>query len=125
MNTPNDDGGRALAVQHAEHGTDAWRSVVHAQRSAPADHVDFYGLGSEVVETLWCLSSLADLLVIQVATYGRGRTLRDDEVGHDPAERLAIASSWAAQLQQDVDRAGRSANRFWSEVGHIAIEDPS
>ena len=123
MNTPDD--GRAPAVEHAASGAHAWRSAVHAQLAATRDHVDFYALTGDVVETLRSLSGLAGLLVGQVATYGRGRGLRDDVPGHDPAERLAIASSWAAQLQHDLDRAERTANQLWNEISHIAVEDLS
>ena len=124
MNTPIDDD-RAPAVEHAQAGARAWRSAVHAQLAATPDHVDFYAVTGEVVETLRSLSGLAGLLVGQVATYGRGRVLRDDVPGHDPAERLAIASSWAAQLQHDLDHAERTANQFWNEISHIAVEDLS
>lgn len=117
MNSPND-----TAVQRAATGGRAWRSVVHAQRAAEPDHIDFYALACEAVDTLRSLASLAALLTYQIATYDRGRTLRDDEAGHDPIERLAIASSWAAQLRRDLDAAERSANQLWSEVGHIAVE---
>lgn len=110
------------AAEHAARGAAAWRSVVHAQRAADVDHADFYALACEAVQTLRCLSSLAALLTSQIAGYARGRVLRDDEAGHDPAERIAIASSWAAQLQRDLDQAELSANRMWSEVGHVAVE---
>jgi hypothetical protein len=124
MSTPTEDG-RAAAIQHAIHGADAWRSVVHAQLAATSDHGDFYALAGEVVETLRCLESLAGLLTNQVASYGRGRTLRDDEAGHDPTERLAVASSWAGHLRHCCQQAERAANQFWSEVGHIAVEESS
>lgn len=124
MNTDTNDG-RPEALQRADDGAQAWRAVARSQRITTPDHGDIYALMSEVAETLRSLSALASILTLQVATYGRERTLRDDEPGHDPAERLAIASSWAAQLQHDLDRAEHSANRFWDEVGHVGLEDPA
>lgn len=126
-NTSN-DGGRSPAVHYAETGAQAWRAVVHAQQAATADHVEFYALAAELVATLRHLGALAEVLAVQVAGYGRaanaaGRALRDDEPGHDPAERLAVASSWAAQLHHTLGKAERAGNQFWSEVGHIAVED--
>ncbi|OLT01439.1 hypothetical protein BJF90_32010 [Pseudonocardia sp. CNS-004] len=122
MSTDNDSSGRPVAVVHAEIGGDSWRSVVHAQGAAAPDHSDWYAITGEVVDTLRCLSTLAGIFNRQVAAYGRDRVVRDDEPGHDPAERLAIASSWAAQLSHELDRTERTANMFWSEVGHIAVE---
>ncbi|MDN5851363.1 MAG: hypothetical protein L0K86_00705 [Actinomycetia bacterium] len=119
MNTPPD--GRPPAVLNAEAGADAWRCVVHDQGAATADHGDWYAITGETVDTLRCLISLAGVLARQVAGYGTGRVLRDD-AGADPAERLAIASSVAAQLRADLDRAERAANRLWSQIGHIAVE---
>jgi hypothetical protein len=122
MSTDNDSSGRRVAVVHAEIGGDSWRSVVHAQGVATPDHGDWYAITGELIDTLRCLSTLASIFSRQVAAYGRGRVVRDDEAGHDPAERLAIASSWAAQLSYELDRTERTANRFWTEVGHIAVE---
>lgn len=82
-----------------------------------------YRLAGEAVDTLRCLADLAGLVTAHAERYGAGRVPRDDEAGHDPADRLAGASSWAMQLQRDLAYAERSADRFWSEIGHIAVED--
>ena len=118
----HDNDGHTAAVQHATAGAESWRSAVDNQQAAAADHSDWYAITGEVVDTLRSMAVLAATFASQVATYGRGRVMRDDEPGHDPAERLAIASSWAAQVQHDIDHAERTANRFWNEISHIAVE---
>jgi hypothetical protein len=123
VTTANEDE-RSVAVTHATSGSDAWQSAGVAQRHSSLDHSDFYGLAGELVDTLHALASLCAVLRVQVAGYGAGRLLRDDEPGHDPALRLIEASGLAEQLQNDVDVAERTANRFWSAVGHIALEYP-
>lgn len=124
MSTDNDSSGRPVAVVHAEIGGDAWRSVVHAQQSATPDHADWYAITGEVVDTLRGLASLTSVLAHQVANYGAGRALRDD-AGMRPSDRLSAAVSHAAQLRAELDRAERTANLFWSEIGHIALGDGS
>ncbi len=110
-------------------GSRAWQAAVGGQRVLRLpDHEGFYALAGEVVATLRRLDELCGLLARQVAGYGDtaravGGVLRDDEPGHDPGERVAIASSWAAQTAHLIAAAERAAGRFWSEIGHIAIED--
>ncbi|WP_281689919.1 hypothetical protein [Pseudonocardia thermophila] len=118
MNT--DD--RPVAIKHAEHGADTWRSAVHAQLAAAPDHSDFYAITGEIVDTLRSLESLARLIGRQVAGYGDDHVLRDDEPGHDPAERIAAGAHHAEQLAGAIATAERMANLLWSEIGHIAIE---
>jgi hypothetical protein len=107
-------------VRAAEAGAAAWRRVVHAQRTATADHGEFYVLAGELVEVLRAVESLAGVLGSQVAGYGTGRALYDDE-GHDPGARLADAAAYLDALGERVAQAGRAANGFWSAVGHIAV----
>ncbi|OJY42332.1 hypothetical protein [Pseudonocardia sp. 73-21] len=116
---------RPVAIIRATAAADAWRSATLSQRAATPDHSDFYNLTGEVVDTLQALSHLFAVLRIQIAGYGDRRTLRDDEPGHDPAERLIMACGLAGLLQRDLDVAEQAAQRFWSEIGHIAVEDPS
>ena len=69
-----------LAVEHA--AVRRPRLALRRSRAARARHPitsDFYALTGEVVETLRSLSGLAGLLVGQIAAYGRGRVLRDDD----------------------------------------------
>lgn len=122
MNSHDPEDGRAPAVVHATSGSDSWQSASVAQRSAVPDHSDFYNLTAELVDTLQSLSRLCAVLRIQIYGYGEGRTLRHDVPGHDPAERLLMACGLAGLLQRDLDGAERSAQRFWSEIGHIAVE---
>lgn len=110
------------AVRWAEVGAQAWRSVVHAQRSAAPDHGDFYALAAELVDTLRSLESLAGELGRQVAGYGQGRVLRDD-AGEQPAARLAEAVGNLARVRHLLAGAERAANAYWSAVGHIAVAE--
>ncbi|MDQ2709935.1 MAG: hypothetical protein M3Z25_20940 [Actinomycetota bacterium] len=110
------------ASELAEAGARAWREAACAQRSALADHGEFYGLAGELVATLRALESLADVLVRQVATYGQGRALRDDEDAQ-PAARLASAVADLTRVRELLSGAERAANRFWSEIGHVAVEE--
>ncbi|MHA6620324.1 hypothetical protein [Pseudonocardia sp. DLS-67] len=109
-------------------GSQAWEAAVGGQRVLRLpDHEGFYAVAGEVVATLRQLEELCGLLARQVAGYGHiatavGGVLRDDEPGHDPGERVAIASSWAAQTAHLIATAEQAAGRFWSEVGHIAID---
>jgi hypothetical protein len=111
-----------LAVEAAEAGAGQWRAAVVAQRSATPDHTDFYGIAGELVATLRALEALTRVLGEQVAGYGLGRVLRDDE-NDDPAVRLADAADELARTRALVALAERTANGFWSEIGHIAVED--
>ncbi len=109
-------------VAVAERGTQDWQRVVQAQTAAAADHSDFYGLGCELVATLRALEALAGVLGRQVGDYGQGRVLRDDE-GQDPGRRLVESVAHLIELGQALGRAERSANQFWSAIGHIAVEE--
>jgi hypothetical protein len=115
-----DEGSAAVAL--AEAGAVAWRQAVHDQLAARADHGDFYALAGEVVDTLRSLSGLMGVLDRQVAGYGPGRVLRDD-AGTDLADRLADAGAELVLARQAVERAEQAVNRFWSQIGHIAVED--
>jgi hypothetical protein len=95
---------------------------VHEQLAAEPDHVDFYALAGELVDTLRSVESLVGVLSRQVAVYSEGRVLRDD-AGGDPAARLVAAVVELDSVRVLVSGAERSANRFWSEIGHVAVED--
>lgn len=110
------------AVELAEAGTQAWRDAVGAQRRAASDHGEFYALAGELVATLGALKALADVLIRQVARYEQGRVLRDDE-GAQPAARLASAVTDLLRVRELLFGAERAANRFWSEIGHVAVEE--
>ena len=123
MNTHANDGS-AAAVQHATNGANSWSSAVHAQQSATPEHSDWYAITGEITDTLRCLAALAAVLARQINTYGAGRVLRDDAGAH-PDERLAAARTSAYELRAHLDAADHVANRFWNEISHIAVEDPS
>jgi len=114
--------GHPVSVQFAEQGANTWRSAVHAQLAATPNHADLYAITGEIVDTLRSLESLARLTGRQVAGYGDDHVLRDDEPGHDPAERLVEVGHQAEQLANVVATAERIANLLWSEISHIAIE---
>jgi hypothetical protein len=120
------DTGQETAAGRAEAGTGGWEDAVRLQRWATPDHVAFYALGGEVVSTLYALDDLAQVLVRQVAGYGQGRRLYDDTRQVDPQSRLADAVGELAVLAGQLGDAARTANRFFSAVGHIGVEeDPS
>ena len=127
MNTMNNPWGQRAqdewshAVRRAEAGAEAWREVVHTQRSAAPDHVDFYGLAGEMVGTLRVLDSLVALVTGQVVGYGNGRAVYDDE-GVNPAHRLRSAVLALVETRDELAQAERAANRFWSAIGHIGVE---
>ncbi len=112
---------RAAALRRADAGVAAWLGVVHAQQGAASDHGDFYELAGYVVETLRALEALAGVLVGQVAGYGHGRVVRDDE-GLDPGLRLALAVGHLTAARASLDGALVGAHGFWSEIGHIGVE---
>lgn len=114
--------GHPVSVQFAEQGANTWRSAVHAQLAATPDHSDLYAITGEIVDTLRSLESLARLIGRQVAGYANAHVLRDDEPGHDPAERVDDAAHHAEQLASALAAADRIANLLWSEISHIAIE---
>lgn len=120
MNASGDP--RPQAVRHAEAGAVAWRTAVHAQRAASADHADFYALAGELVDTLESLQTLAGVLGRQVEGYGDGRSIYDDTRVVDPRDRLADAVLALAETRKDINRAVQRANRFWSAIGHIGVE---
>lgn len=110
------------AAEAAERGARAWRAVVHEQLGAEPDHGEFYAIAGELVDTLRSLESLAGVLSRQVGAYGEGRLLRDDE-GQDLGWRLGSALEALATARECLIGAERRVNRFWSAVGHIAVED--
>jgi len=120
------DDDRPHAVQRAQSGADAWREVVNAQREATPDHADFYALAGEVVETLRVLDALTGVLARQVGGYRSGsgecagREVYDDE-GANLAHRLRAAVLALAETRHGLAGAERSANRFWSAIGHIGV----
>lgn len=116
---------RSPAVLHAETGATGWRAAARHQPGTAPEHSDFYAIAGELTEAARAMGDLASVLALQVADYGRGRVLRDDEPGHDPVERLDAAWSLACQLSHELGRVERTAGRFWSMVGHIGIEPAS
>lgn len=119
----------AVPVRDAETGSRAWRRVVHVQRSATADHGDFYVLAGELVDTLRCLDSLAGLLTGQTADYPgtvttTGGQLYDDE-NANPGHRLRSAVLALAETRQALSSAERAANRYWSAISHIGVDHPA
>src|SRR5947199_6172668 len=115
MSTHDPDGPRP-AVEHAARGAVSWRSAVHAQAPATPEHSDWYSITGEMVDTLRSLSSLTAVLAQQIAGYGRGRVLRDDDPTVEPAERLANSVRRAEWLRAHLDIAERSANDLWSHI---------
>ena len=118
---------RSEAVQQAEAGALAWRAVVHAQQSAPLDHSDFYDLAGYVVDTLAAVESLARLLAAQVARYAEvqpdGQAVYDDTRTVDPGVRLHDAVLDLEHLADSAAHGRGDANRFWSAISHIGVED--
>jgi len=118
---------RPEAVQQAEQGAQAWRAVVHAQGSATADHSDFYALAGHLVDTLAAVESLARLLAGQVARYAdgqpAGRVVYDDSRTFNPAVRLHDAVLDLGHLADGAAVARGDADRFWSAISHIGVED--
>ena len=124
-----DTGQDDTAARRAEAGVSGWEDAVRLQRWATPDHADFYALAGEIVATLYALDDLAQVLRRQVAGYGqaqqdRGRRLYDDSYGQvDPAVRLADAVDELDGLAAHLPETQGSANRFWSAIGHIGVED--
>ena len=116
---------RPAALAAAETGAERWHAAVVAQQQAEADHAGFYALAVELVHTLRALEGLARVLAGQVGDSGCGRRLYDDSRRVDPAERLAAAAAALGHLGHLLGQAERTANTFWSEIGHIGEEaDP-
>lgn len=105
----------------AEAGASEWRAAVAVQRAAKPDHCQFYELAGELLATLRALESMCEVLGRQVAGYGLGRVLRDD-AGAIPAVRLADAADELARTRELLATAERTANGFWSAIGHIGVE---
>ncbi len=126
MNTPNNDtshdGGSPPAVARAEDGAQAWASVVCHQRTATADHRDFYALAGDMVATLHALEDLAGVLGGQISAYDQGHRVYDDTPGMDPAQRLTAASVSLGGVAHLLAEAQRQAHTFWSLIGHIGVE---
>lgn len=121
---PND---RPEAVQRAETGAQAWRAAVHAQQSATPDHSDFYDLAGFLVDTLATVESLTRLLAGQVARYAEvqpdGQVVYDDTHTVNPRMRLHDAALDLQHLAESAAHGRGDANRFWSAISHIGVED--
>jgi hypothetical protein len=115
--------GRAVdVVATAERASSLWRLAVLGQQEAAAGQAEFYAVAGELVATLRALEALTSVLARQVAGYGRGRILRDDE-GLAPGVRLADAVVLLGYSGKSLAQAQAAANEFWSAIGHIAVED--
>ena len=115
--------GRAAAVIVAERAAELWADAVRLQRWTDPDHADVYAIACELVATLTAVDDLADVLARQISGYGRGRALYDDTPQIDPADRLAEAVEQLRSAQTDIRAAGVAANKFWSAIGHIGVEE--
>lgn len=109
-------------VASAERGTCLWRRATLGQQESIPDHAEFYALAGELVSTLRALEAMTAVLARQVAGYGRGRLLRDDE-GLTPGARLADAVVLLGCARKALGEAEAAANKFWSVIGHVAVED--
>lgn len=123
MSTPDNDDARPRAVRSAEAAATGWAEVVHHQQQAEPRHADFYALAGEMVATLYALDDLTVLLAAQVGAYGQGRAVYDDTRTVDPATRLAEAAQHLYGIRAALGTATTEANAFWSEIGHIGVED--
>jgi len=112
------DDERSAVVPHGEAGARAWREALLAQHAAVPAHGDFYDLAAHMVNTLRALDAVAGVLARQVADYGAGRVVYDDE-GANPAHRMRAAVLALAETRHGLARAERAANQFWSAIGHI------
>ncbi|MBA3905624.1 MAG: hypothetical protein H0X35_02905 [Pseudonocardiales bacterium] len=113
---------RPPGVRSAEAAATAWREALQHQWVAPASHADFYGLAAEVVDTLYTLADLTELLTRQVGGYGQGRELYDDTRTVDPDARLTEAGEHLRALRTALVSAASEANKFWNAIGHIGVE---
>lgn len=114
---------RPEAVRKAATGANAWRAVVHAQRTAEPDHSDFYAMAADIVDTLAALGGLAEVMAWQVAHYGDARPVYDDSRTFDPRERLDLAALDLRELAARMRDADRVVNAFWSRIGHIGVDE--
>ena len=110
------------AVGRAEAGASGWEDTVRLQRWAAPDHADFYALAGEIVATLHALEALARVMSRQVAGYANGRAVYDDTRQVDPTHRLIEAAADMDTLAEHLRSAERSANAFWSGIGHVGVE---
>lgn len=108
----------ALAL--ADTATQAWRAAATLQAATTPEHGDFYALAAELVGTLRALGQLVDTLHGQVAGYGEGRVLRDDE-GMRADLRLTLAAGSLLRARGDLWRTADGLNDFWSAIGHIGV----
>lgn len=107
-------------VDLADTATQAWRAAAALQSAAAPEHGDFYALAGELVGTLRALGQLVDTLHGQVARYGEGRVLRDDE-GMRADLRLMLAAGALLRARGDLWRSADGLNDFWSAIGHIGV----
>lgn len=114
--------GTVEVVASAERASCLWRRAALGQQQAAPDHGEFYALAGELVATVRALDAMAAVLSHQVARYGQGRTLRDDQ-GLAPGARLVDAVVVLGWVRKSLSQAEDGANRFWSAIGHIAVED--
>lgn len=121
MTTLEDDA-RPPAVRAAETAANAWREAAVHEVNASLRHADFYGLAAELVTTLYSLDDLTVTLAAQVGRYGDGRRLFDDTRTVNPGDRLAEAVEQLRATRTSLVSASRSANEFWSALGHIGVE---
>lgn len=127
MNSTGYGDEQAPAVLRAVEGADAWDTVARLQQRAVADHGEFCALTAEVVTTLAALENLVGVLGPQVAGYAAsqravGRVVYDDSRTVDPAVRLVEAGAQLDGARLALGTAYRSANAFWSAIGHIGSE---
>lgn len=115
---------RPVALPFAEAGAHRWRQALLAQRTAVPAHSDFYETAAHLVDTLRALDGMAGVLASQVASYGAGRAVYDDE-GANPAHRLRAAVLALAEARQHLTEADRAVGHFWSAIGHIGIRFPA
>ena len=115
------------AVQHADAAAQAWRAVVRAQQVATPEHADFYGLAGDLVDTFAAVEALARTLASQVEHYPDrlpiGRRVYDDTRTTDPRVRLNEALAALHDVARHARGGSEWANRFWSAIGHIGVED--
>lgn len=99
--------------------------VVQAQeRDTDPAHEDFYLWGWALSDLTMRLQTVVRVLSGQVAHYGDDRILRDDE-GDDWAGRLVEVTRYLDLLARELDQAKKTARRYHSAIGHIAVEvDP-
>ena len=123
MSTPDNGDTRPRAVRSAAAAATAWAETVQHQQLATPRHADFYAVAGEMVATLYALDDLTVVLAAQVGAYGEGRAVYDDTRTVDPTTRLAEAVQRLRGMRAALGPAATEANAFWSEIGHIGVED--